>query len=150
MIYLSSNDLWVVVFVLFLHLVKHQPEMVVICFRVKLNIPIRLTNAFGYIRYFITEPQSLTHLLHDDGTLQWRHDGCHGVSNHRGLDCLLNRLFSRRSKETSKLRVTGLCEGNSPMTGEVPAQRASNAENVSIWWRHHEWKRMVTWTQYCQ
>ena len=33
--------------------------------------------------------------------------------------------------------VTGLCEGNSPMTGEFPAQRASNAENASIWWRHH-------------
>ena len=38
----------------------------------------------------------------------------------------------------SKLRVTGLCEGNSPGTGEFPAQMASNAENVSIWWRHHE------------
>ena len=31
-----------------------------------------------------------------------------------------------------KLRVTGLCEGNSPVTGEFPAQRASNAGNVSI------------------
>ena len=41
------------------------------------------------------------------------------------------------SKKTSKLRVTGLCEGNSPVTGEFPAQRASNAKNVSIWWRHH-------------
>ena len=38
----------------------------------------------------------------------------------------------------SKLRVTGLCEGNSPVTGEFPAQRASNAENASIWWRHHQ------------
>ena len=38
--------------------------------------------------------------------------------------------------KTSKLRVTGLCVGNSPMTGEFPAQMASNAENVSIWWRH--------------
>ena len=28
--------------------------------------------------------------------------------------------------------------GNSPVTGEFPAQMASNAENVSIWWRHHE------------
>ena len=37
----------------------------------------------------------------------------------------------------SKLHITGLCEGNSPVTGEFPAQRASNAENVSIWWRHH-------------
>ena len=39
--------------------------------------------------------------------------------------------------QTSKLRVTGLCVGNSPVTGEFPAQMASNAENVSIWWRHH-------------
>ena len=42
-----------------------------------------------------------------------------------------------RSKKTSKLHVTGLCEGNSPVTGEFPAQRASNAENASIWWCHH-------------
>ena len=43
----------------------------------------------------------------------------------------------RRSKKMSKLRVTGLCEGNLPVTGEFPSQRASNADNVSIWWRHH-------------
>ena len=35
--------------------------------------------------------------------------------------------------------VTSLCEGNSLVTGEFPSQRASNAENVSIWWRHHEY-----------
>ena len=52
--------------------------------------------------------------------------------------CLLNRLFRRRSKITSKLRVNVHCAGNSPVTGEFPAQMASNAENVSIWWRHHE------------
>ena len=40
-------------------------------------------------------------------------------------------------KKTSKLRVTGLCAWNSPVTGEFPAQMASNAENVSISWRHH-------------
>ena len=44
----------------------------------------------------------------------------------------------RRSKKTSTLLVTGLCEGNSPVTGEFPTQRASNAENVSLWWRHHD------------
>ena len=69
--------------------------------------------------------------------LQWRHNGRDGVSNHQPRHSLLNRLFSRRSKKTSKLRVTGLCEGNSPVTGEFPAQIASYAENVSIWWRHH-------------
>ena len=36
-----------------------------------------------------------------------------------------------------KLRVTGLCMGNSPVTGEFPSHMASNAKNVSIWWRHH-------------
>ena len=40
-------------------------------------------------------------------------------------------------KKTSKLRVTGLCAGNSPETGEFPAQMASYAENISIWWGHH-------------
>ena len=71
-------------------------------------------------------------------TLQWRHNEPGGVSNHQPHDCLLNRLFRRKSKKTSKLRVTGLSVGNSPVTGEFPAQMASNAENVSIWWRHHE------------
>ena len=51
--------------------------------------------------------------------------------------CLLNRLFRRRSKKTAKLHFTGLCVGNSPVTCEFPAQMASKAENVSIWWRHH-------------
>ena len=69
--------------------------------------------------------------------LLWRHNEHDSVSNHQPHDCLLNRLFRRRSKKTSKPRVTGLCVGNSPGTGEFPAQMASNAENVSIWWRHH-------------
>ena len=69
--------------------------------------------------------------------LQWCHDWRDGVSNHQPHDCLLNGLFRRRSKKTPKLRVTGLCAEISPMTGEFLAQRANNAENVSIWWRHH-------------
>ena len=71
-------------------------------------------------------------------TLQWRHNGHNGVSNHQPHGCLLNRLFRRRSKKTSNLRVTGLYVGNSPGTGEFPAQSASYAENVSFWWRHHD------------
>ena len=69
--------------------------------------------------------------------LRWRHNDHAGVSNHQPHGCLLNRLFRRKSKKTSKLRVTGLCAGNSPGTGEFPAQMVSYAENVSIWWRHH-------------
>ena len=75
---------------------------------------------------------------------QWCHNEREGVSNHQPHDCLFNSLFRRRSKKTSKLRVTGLCEGYSPVTGEFPAQRASNAGNASIWWRHHGDRRQIT------
>ena len=47
-------------------------------------------------------------------SLCWRHNDQNGVSNHQPHGCLLNRLFRRRSNKTSKLRVTGLCVGNSP------------------------------------
>ena len=40
-------------------------------------------------------------------------------------------------KKISKLRVTGPWAENSPVTGEFPAQKASNAENLFIWWSHH-------------
>ena len=71
-------------------------------------------------------------------TLQWRHNERDGVPNQQPHDCLLKRLFRSISKKTSKHRVTGLRAGNSPLTDEFPAQRASYAENVSIWWHHHE------------
>ena len=57
-------------------------------------------------------------------SLHWRHNERDGGSNHQPHDCLLNFSWRRRSKKTSKLRVTG-------------PQKASNAENVSIWWRHY-------------
>ena len=75
--------------------------------------------------------------IHSEQTLQWRNSGRDGVSNHQPHHCLLNGLFRRRSKKTSKLCVTGLYAGSSPVTGEFPAQMASNAENISIWERHH-------------
>ena len=74
-------------------------------------------------------------------TLLWCHNGHDGFSNHQPHHCLLNCLFSRRSKKTSNLCVTGLCVGNSAETGEFPAQMASNAENFSIWWRHHDHRK---------
>ena len=54
-------------------------------------------------------------------SLHWRHNDHDGVSNHQPHGCLLNRLFRRRSKKASKLRVTGLCV---EFTGtvEFPAQ----------------------------
>ena len=81
----------------------------------------------------VTKSQQIKALL-----LQWRQNERDGVSNHQPHDCLLNRLFRRKLKKTSKLRVTGLCEGNSPVTSELPAHRVSNIENLFIWWRHHD------------
>ena len=81
---------------------------------------------------------------------QWRHNEHHGISNHQPHNCLLNHLSRHRSKKTSKLCIAGLCARNSPMTAEFPAQRASNAKNVSIWWRHHvcgSWC-MLTWKHF--
>ena len=70
-------------------------------------------------------------------SLQWRHNECDGISNHQTHNCLLKSLFRCRSKKTSMLHVTGLCEGNLLVMGEFPTQRASNVEKVSIWWCHH-------------
>ena len=78
--------------------------------------------------------------------LQWRHNGRDGVSNHQPHVCLFNRLFRHWRNNTSKLRVSDLCEGNSPMT----TQSASNAENVSIWWRHHAYLLHVCWLISCR
>ena len=81
----------------------------------------------------VVRPQEESHLA-----LQWRHNGRDGVSNYEPHHRLLNCLFMRRSKTASKLRVTGLCEGNSSVTSEFTTQRASKAESASFWWRHHE------------
>ena len=64
--------------------------------------------------------------------IQWRHDKRIGVSNHRHLDCLLERLFRRRSTKTSKLLVTGLCEGNPLLTDWFSSHRACKAENNHV------------------
>ena len=80
----------------------------------------------------------ISYLKGNPVTLQWCHNGYHGVSNHQPHHCLLNRLFRRRSKKISKPRLTSRCAGNSSVTGEFSVQMASKAENVSIWWRHHE------------
>ena len=92
--------------------------------KVKINLLLHITRYDPYPSYYIF-------------LLQWRHNERDCVSNQWRLDCLLNRSLSHRSKQTSKLRVTGLCEGKPPATGGFLSHTASNAENVSIWWRHH-------------
>ena len=81
------------------------------------NIPHKYT----YTRFYCALLcRGCTIVLNGIVSLLWRHNWRDGVSNHQPRDCLLNRSFRRRSKKTSKLRVTGLCVGNSPVTGEFP------------------------------
>ena len=112
---------------------------------IKVDAPVPSCNNHSRIITLLTRLNYLICKLHTNTlaarfyqwSLHWRHNGRDGVSNHQLHYCWLNPLFRRKSKKTSKLRVIGLCEGNSPGTGEFPVQMASYAENVSIWWRHH-------------
>ena len=73
------------------------------------------TPTIGSPHYLNQWPSSVWHYKRLRAlALRWRHNDYDGVSNHQPHGCLLNRLFRRRSKKTSKLRVTGLCVGNSP------------------------------------
>ena len=78
-------------------------------------------------------------------TMHWRQNERDGVSNHQRLDCVLKRLFRRRSTKTSKLHPTGVCKGNPSVTGGFPSQKASDTENVFIRWRHHSWTSYNIW-----
>ena len=82
-------------------------------------------------------------------SLQWRHNNPM-VSQITSLTIVYSAIYSGTDQSKhSELRVTGLCGGNSPVTGEFPAQRASNGENVSIWWRHHVVLRDWVWCKWC-
>ena len=70
--------------------------------------------------------------------LEWCQKEHPGVLNHRRLSCLFSRSFRPATKKTSKPALLTLCEANLPVTGGFPSQRASNAETVFIWWRHHD------------
>ena len=52
-------------------------------------------------------------------SLQWRHNGCDGVSNHQLHDWLLYRSFRLILENTSTLCDTGLCAENSQVTGSL-------------------------------
>ena len=94
----------------------------------------KITNIFLGCIHWKTRWRALQYSIWFIIALQWHPNDNDSVSNHQPHDCLLNRLFRRRSKKTSKFRVT---------VGEFPAQKASNAENVSIWWHHHDKKILI-------
>ena len=89
----------------------------------------------------LTQPLRRQRKWHSSGmtiSLRWRHNELDGVSDHQPHDCLLNSLFGRRSKKTSKLRVTGLCEGNSPGPVNSPhkgpvARKIVPFDDVIMW-----------------
>ena len=87
-----------------------------------LVIPFVTPFSLQWVWYCISPPQPDLQSGKKTNSLQWRHSERDGVWNHQPHDCLLNRLFRHRSTKTSKLRVTGLCEGNSSVTGEFPTQ----------------------------
>ena len=60
-------------------------------------------------------------------TLQWRHNERDSVSNHQPRHCLLNCLFRRGSKKTSKLRVNGFCAGPRHVTIPLAPRRREAA-----------------------
>ena len=99
-----------------------------------------------------------------ENPLRWRHNDNDGVSNHQPRGCLLNCLFRRISKKTSKLRVTGLCAGNSPGPVNSPHKGPVTRKMLPFddvimlsgvimfccsWWRSNSWPSAATiMTQY--
>ena len=68
--------------------------------------------------------------------LRWRHNERDGVLIHQTHRVFTQAFIRAQIKENIKAQRHWLCEENSPVTSEFPTQRASNAENASIWWRH--------------
>ena len=77
-------------------------------------------------------------------SLQWHHNGRDGVSNHQPYDCSLNRLFRRRWKKTSKLRVTGICVGPVNSQHKRPVTRKIQG-GCQLGFAHDE---VVTWGRF--
>ena len=98
----------------------------------------------------VANPSSLTvltflyfqwNLNHNTPKIFWHHDDViidAMASQITSLTIVYPTVIQTQIKENIKLRVTGLCVGHSPGTGEFPAQLASNAENVFIGWSHRE------------
>ena len=58
------------------------------------------------------------------------------------LTSVYSTAYRAQIKENLKAPRHWPLSGNSPVTGEFPAQMASNAENVYTWWRHHVYNQV--------
>ena len=103
------------------------------------NSNIEGISSSSTLRYFSDMSINWTSKDKWNSSLQWPHDGRDVVSNHQPHACLLSRVLG--SDQRKHQSNNGLCAGNSPVTGEFPAKMASNAENVSIWWRRHDFQQ---------
>ena len=59
------------------------------------------------------------------------------------LTIVYSTVYSGADQRKHQSSASLACEGNSPGTDEFPSQRASNTENVSIWWRHQDHRQMT-------
>ena len=60
------------------------------------------------------------------------------VSQITSISIVCSAICSGTDQRKHQSSVTGLGDGNSPVTDEFPSQRASIMENASILWCHHE------------
>ena len=125
-----------------IHSVKYTCDFVALCFVLVMFIVVN-----GFLGFIYQDSSGLhvfqwlwgnhifspCHLINIDGNGHYSDVMMSAMASHwahRRLNCLAICLFRRTSKKTSKLGVTDLCEGNPPVTGGFPSQRASNVENV--------------------
>ena len=71
------------------------------------------------------------------GFITWHYNEHPGVSKHRRLDCLLNRLFRLTPKNTSKSVLLDLCfRVTVPLWGNPPVTGGFASPKGSTWWKH--------------
>ena len=89
-------------------------------------------------------------MLNVISALQSRHNGRDGVSNHQPHDCLLTSLFRRRSKKTSKLRVTGFVWGihRRPFTFDDVIMALTIWSRVSLCKKYCKPHHFMSWTDW--
>ena len=107
----------------------YQKQVHIICF-------LRITSTGSVPKYASYTYIDVAPICSFKHSLQWRHNGHDGVSNTSPTIVYSAVYTGANERKTPKLRVTGICAGKSPVTTEFLAQKASNAGNVSIWWRH--------------
>ena len=111
------------------------------------------TDVQPYILYTVRKCEKMRHDTNSvsGGTigcclLQWRHMRASQITS---VSMVCSSVCSGADQRKHQSSPSLAFEGNSPMTGEFLLQRASNAKNVSIWWRHHVMTTLVVQCVQC-